>query len=110
MAILYVTEFAGLGDVLEGGNNKGDSSKIVAQAPAEPPLAEQTVAIGAGSTASSPFNKRTFLIRVHTDSICSVAISQSSPTATTTSRRMAANQTEYFGVQPGWQIAVISNT
>ena len=48
------------------------------------------------------------MIRVHCDAICSISIGNS-PVATTTNKRLAANQTEYFGVIPGQQIAVITN-
>lgn len=76
----------------------------------EPPLAEQTVAIGGGSVqCSNSFHALTRVIRVHTDAICSIAIS-GNPTATTSTRRMAANTTEYFGVEGGQKIAVITNT
>ena len=101
MATLYVCEYAALATPHSGGNIQ------VAQ---EPPLAEQTVAIGGASAAlPNAFNINTKFIRVATDSICSIAIGPS-PTATTSKKRMAANQTEYFGVQGGWNIAVISNT
>lgn len=94
MATLYVTEFA---------DDDINSAK-------EPPLQEQTVAIGGGSVqCSNAFTNTTRLIRVHTDAICSIAIGLN-PTATTAKRRMAANQTEYFSVEAGFKIAVISNT
>jgi orotate phosphoribosyltransferase len=48
-------------------------------------------------------------VRVHTDAICSIAYG-ANPTATINSFRMNANTTEYFGVNPGDKIAVISNT
>lgn len=74
-----------------------------------PPLAEQTVAIGGGSTQSAAFNAKTQIIRVHTDAICSIAIG-ANPTATANTARLAANATEYFKVAPGDKIAVITNT
>jgi hypothetical protein len=103
MAIVYITEYIDI---------QGER-----QVPTEPPLAQQTVAITAGSVASLPFNPKTTIIRVHTDAICSVLVGGASvagtvttPTATATSGRMAANQTEYRGVQGGQSIAVITNT
>ena len=76
----------------------------------EPPLAEQTVAIGGSSVQSSnAFHAMTRVIRVHTDAICSVAIGRN-PTATVNTRRLAENQTEFFGAEGGQKIAVISNT
>jgi hypothetical protein len=74
-----------------------------------PPLTTQTVAIGAGSVQSSAFNAKTEMVAVHTDAICSIEFG-SNPTATATSRRMAANTTEYFKVATGDKIAVITNT
>lgn len=78
-------------------------------AAAVPAVAEQTVAIGGASTQSSAFNAKTHLVRVHTDAICSIAFG-SDPTATTSTMRLAADTTEYFEVQPGDKIAVITNT
>ena len=96
MGTLYISEHTA--GVVAGG-----------QVVAEPAITEQTVSIGATSAASSPFNEGTRMIRVHADSICSVAIN-ASPTATTSNKRFAANQTEYFNVLPGNSIAVIENT
>lgn len=102
MAVLYVTEF----------ENQGiDANSRVMPIPSEPPVANQTVAIGATSTASAAFNAATAFVRIHADAICSIAFG-TSPTATTTTRRMAANTTEYFKVPLGkaYKIAVIANT
>lgn len=101
MATLYVTEYSDMGVSLAGR-----TPLQIAQAPG---LAQNNVVIGAGSLQSSAFNTSTRYIRVHTDAICSVAIS-SNPTATTASKRMAADQTEYWGVVAGHKIAVIANT
>ena len=95
MPVLYVTEFSAMAT---------DSWPI----PKEPPNAEQTVAITGSPVSSSVFSTGTRLLRVHTDSICSVEIG-ASPSAAITNRRLAANQTEYFGVEPGQAISVISN-
>lgn len=98
MAKLYVAEF-------ERPRNQWVN---IANAP---PVAEQTVAIGGASTAATnPFGSKTAMIRVATDAICSIAIGGSSVTATTSNMRMAADQVEYFSVQPNQYIAVISNT
>lgn len=103
MATLYVTEYATGGFAQVGG--------AVVQTPHEPPLARQTVSIGASSAASSAFNMQTTLIRLHTDVICSFGFGFS-PVATTSFERMAANQTEFHTVQKGqgYQVAVIANT
>lgn len=99
MAVLYISEYADLplhnGQLIAAGN--------------EPSLAEQTVAIGAGSVQSAAFNAKTKFVRLHTDAICSVKFG-SNPTATATTPRLAANSTEFFGVAPGHKVAVITNT
>lgn len=75
-----------------------------------PPIAEQTIAISGSSTAvTNAFNAKTAMIRVETDSICSIAFG-ASPTATTANMRMNANDVEYFSVMPNTKIAVITNT
>lgn len=108
MATLYVTEFTGLANV---ASNFG-AALMGAQAPLEPALVDQTVAIGGSSTPSNPFNANTTLVRVHSDAICSIAFGRGSATASATTRRLAANQTEYFGVPKGdgYVVAVITNT
>jgi hypothetical protein len=98
MATLYIAEFA---------NIARDQGQGV-QATPLPPLAEQTVAIGAGSAQSTAFNAATVFIRAHADSICSIAVG-ANPTATAGNARLAANQTEYFAVRAGDKIAVIQN-
>lgn len=98
MAVLYITEYAGVGP----GH---------IQAPIEPPLAEQTVAIGAEAD-SAVLNANTRLVRLHTDAVCSILFG-ATPTATTAKQRMAADTTEYKWVQgqPGtMKISVIANT
>lgn len=104
MATLYISEYSHVASVDSPRGPNG----IAAQAPQEPALASQTVAITGSTTQSSLFNKDTTLIRVHADAICSVEVS-TNPTATTASKRLAAGQTEYFGVKTGQRLAVISN-
>lgn len=97
MALLFVTEF-------ERPRNQWVD---IANAP---PLVDQTpVVIGAGSLQSAAFNAKTAMIRVETDSICSIAFG-TNPTATTSNMRMNANDCEYFSVSPNMKIAVIANT
>lgn len=102
MAVLYITEYAEM-QIGPAGRS--------GQMPMDPPLAEQTVAIGGSSTASAAFNAATRFVRLHTDAICSIEFG-TAPTATATTGRMAANQTEYRGVPLGqsFKVAVISNT
>lgn len=99
MAVVYITEYAA---------QAADAANRLAPMPKEPAVTTQTVAIGV-EAKSSAFNTLTRMIRVHTDAVCSVLVG-TSPTATTSSPRMAADTTEYFGVEPGQQISVISNT
>ena len=102
MSKLYVTEYAGLMPSPVGGQG---------QVPMEPPLAEQVVDYSGGAAASSAFNAATRLVRVHTDAICSVLFG-TNPTATTSTGRFAANQTEYRGVPPGqsFKVSGVTNT
>jgi len=104
MATLYITEFAKQGRDAAGYINQNAT-------PEEPPIVNQTLAIGAGSLASAAFNAGTGIIRLHTDAICSVEVG-ATPTASATTRRMAANTTEYICVKPGsgFKVAVITNT
>lgn len=99
MAKVYITEH------LYPGVSLGNLLPVVQM----PPVASQTVAIGGSSVQSAAFNDSTKMICVHTDAICSVEFG-ASPTATTNSRRLAANSTEYFQVTYGQKIAVITNT
>jgi hypothetical protein len=101
MAVLYVTEYSTMGRDPNG----------VASMAQEPPMAEQTVAIGGGSLQSVAFQPATRFVRLHTDSVCSIEFGPN-PTATTTTARMAANQTEYYAVPQGsaFKVAVISNS
>lgn len=102
MATLYVTEFAAQGR---------DARGYVAPVALEPPVANQTVAISGVSAASNAFAANTGLVRIHTDTTCSIAFG-TAPTATTSTRRLPANATEYFAVPVGqsYKVAVITNT
>ena len=112
MATLYIAEYRQLASVPSGTN----FAPQAAQGPLEPAIAEQIVAIAGGSTSSTPFGGYTALVRIHTDAICSIIFSTPAqiatntlPTATTANKRLAANQTEYFGVLPNQRVAVIVN-
>lgn len=107
MATLYITEFQALGQA--GLPSWGYGPNAPTQAAQQPPIAEQTVAISGSSSTSAAFNAATVLVRLHTDAICSIEFGNA-PAAGTTDARMAAGQTEYFGVTPGMKVAVISNT
>lgn len=99
MAFLYILEASSLGQV---ANGQIQSVNL-------PAITVQKIAISGVSTQSAPFNSATKAVRLHCDAICSFK-GGNDPTATTNDPRMAADQTEYFGVQPGDKIAVIANT
>jgi hypothetical protein len=100
MAILYVTELSSLGFDASGQN---------IMAPQMPPAIEQTVAIGGSSAASAAFGGTTRFVQLHCDAICSIAFG-TTPTATTTNQRMAANETRFYTVTPLLKVAVITNS
>lgn len=100
MATLYITEFANT-----GSSNTAATTAMSAQ----PPIVEQTVTIGAGSTQSAAFNAATKFVRLFTDTACGFSFG-TAPTAVIGSARMAANSTEYFGIPQGnaFKVAVIT--
>lgn len=102
MATLYITEYSLM---------PMDQNNKPVPIGYEPAVAYQTVAIGGGSLQSSAFNSRTRFVRIHCDAICSIKFG-TNPTAVTTESRLAANQTEFFGIQGDqtYKVAVISNT
>jgi hypothetical protein len=99
MAALNIREYSTMGQVI------GPSPLCF-----EAPLARQNVNITGGSVASNPFNVRTRYVRLQCDAICRVEFGMN-PTADGLSGRMAANQTEYFGIPEGgsYSVAVISS-
>jgi hypothetical protein len=99
MAVLYISEFA-------GPTKTNDTEVAVFQAP---PVAEQTVAIGAGSVQSNPFNAATNYVEIETDAICSITFG-ANPVATAASMRMATNDRIVRKVFPGQKVAVIVNS
>lgn len=99
MATLYISEYSQWAIEI---NNRS-----VWQVPKEPALATQTVAIGTVAS-SNAFNAATRVVRVHADAICSIKFG-ADPMATTADARMAAGQTEYFGVNPSDKVSVVSN-
>ena len=100
MAKVYVTEFVGA----------DEKTNVLVPAAKVAGLVDQTPITLTGSSAqSAAFGAGAGLVRVHTDAICSIAFG-ANPTATTSSMRLGAGQTEYFAVAPGMKVAVISNT
>src|SRR5258706_7087271 len=102
MALLYIAEFA---EVAIGPAGR------VEQFAQQPSLSEQTVVIGAGSLSSNAFNTNTRLVRLHTDVSCVIEFGTAPVAVVNTTRRLAANQTEYFGIPKGqnFKVAVIAN-
>lgn len=107
MTVLYITEYAEL--------QIGPAGRV-GQMPMEVPIAEQAIAITAGSTQSAAFNAKTRSVRIHTDAICGITFG-TNPTATVVSaglgsQRLAANQTQFHGVPLGqsFKVAVIATT
>lgn len=103
MTTLYIAEYSDVPSAYVA---------IDMQAVRDPPIAEQTVAIGASAAPSAAFNARTRIVRLHTDSVCSILIGPAGTVAAATNQRMAANQTEYKLVVPnaGHIVSVIVNT
>lgn len=101
MATLYIKEYAEL--LVYAG--------VDVQIPLEPPVAEQTVAIGGAHAESAAFNANTRFVQLHADAICSISLG-TAPAAATTNERMAANDTRFKGVPMGgnFKVSVISNT
>ena len=109
MAVLYITELYDLGKSHSSG---------AAQMAKLPAVAEQTIAIGAGSVQSAALNLNTRFVRLCADTACAVAIG-ANPTAVATAgtgillgtMRLAGNTVEYFeisGASGARKIAVIA--
>jgi hypothetical protein len=75
----------------------------------EPPLAFYTVASGAAGPA---FTGNTRVLRINADSVFSYRIGTglAAGAATTSSPRISANETRIVGVNPGDNIAAVTNT
>ena len=99
MAKLYITEYT-------RAANHGDIGGLVPMAQI-PALTTQVLDITGTSAKSAGFDQACRFVRVHTDVTCHIATGDD-PTATTNSMRLAADQTEYFGIRPGQKIAVIA--
>ena len=102
MAKLYVTEYQDMPRDSKGiavvCGNEIDGGGV-----------DQVVDFTAGVTQSAAFGAETRFVRVHTDAICSVKFG-TNPTATTSNKRMAAGQTEFYGVKGGQKVSAIINT
>ena len=104
MTKLYVSEYAYM----------PQQTGVLYQLGAEPAVATQVVDYGAGHAESNAFNAKTKFVRLHTDAICSFKFSTAGTAAATTDARMAANQTEFFGVDQAsgtaLKVSAITNT
>jgi len=106
MAILDVVEYQFLVQDL-------NYSRAIAGA--EPNIGIQQLAIGAGSVPSAAFQDSTRFVRLHADAPCRVLFGANPTAAAGTSFRLAAGQTEYFGVRgnssaSSLKVAVITST
>lgn len=99
MASLYISEY-----IRMPSDHRG-----LVPAAETPAVTTQKITISGTSAQSAAFGATTKFVRLHTDTICSVLFG-ADPTATANHMRMAADQTEYFGVVAGQKLAVISNT
>ena len=105
MATAYLREYADIAHTF---------SKV-AQAGAEPAIADQTITTSGTSAASSAFNANTRLIAISTpaaQAVCALfsATRGATPTALVTSLRLPANNVFFFGVNPGDKVALIDVT
>jgi len=98
MPKMYISEFDNLANFPRSG--------LVTPAAQTPAIVQQMVDYSTSSLQSAVFNEKTRFVRVHVDGVAHVIFGDN-PTATTNSMRMAADQTEYFGVTPGQRLAVI---
>lgn len=99
MAILCISEYTDLAR---------DQNTNLVLCGTEPSRAYQQVSIGAGSVQSTAFGNTTRFVRLHCDVAARVTFGDNPTAAAGTSMRMAAGQTEYFGVRPGQKVAVIN--
>lgn len=102
MSVLYISEYVDAPLV-----NPGQAIPVGI----EPAVAQQHFTVSGTSAQSALFNAKTKFVRIHTDGIVSLKFG-TNPTAVTTELRLAANQTEYFGVPEGglYMVAAITNT
>ena len=99
MSKAYVTEYSG---PLMGGNAQVVSSRSIRT---------QVVDFSGGAARTAlPFSDNTKIVRVNVDAICCKKTGDVNVAASTSDERMAADNTEYFGVQPGDYMSFISTT
>lgn len=98
MGLLFISEYP---------QNSIDTPTLVM----EPSTVSQVVTFTT-STQSAAFRTDTRMVRLHNDATSPVAFKfGTNPTAVSgTDARMAANQTEYFKVNPGFKVAAVTTT
>jgi hypothetical protein len=95
---VWISEFSALG---------ASGTNVPAQIATLPPLVDQTVLdVTSGVQSSAAFNSQTKYIRVCVEAQTAAKVGG---TATTASMPLPAGQCEYFGVQGGATLSVISN-
>ena len=94
MAVLYITEYRELSKV-EAGNR----GTYIAPVPQEPPVTTQAVSFTT-VTSSADFNAATNFVLIESDSNCHVIFGET-PSASTTSPLLTANNPQYRGVRGG---------
>lgn len=93
-------------DISEYHDLARDSKGNILPAGMEPAMVDQQLAIGA-EVKSAAFKGN--FVRIHVDAACRILFG-AAPTASSTSKRMAANTTEFFGVRPGDKVSVITSS
>jgi hypothetical protein len=86
MAFLYIGEYEKTGNA--------DFGPAI-QAPLEPPLRIQKVAIGATATSAAAFHEKTRLLELHTDVACHYRVSSNGAPATNADMRLPAGSIVY---------------
>ncbi|MBA0085657.1 MAG: hypothetical protein HRJ53_11730, partial [Acidobacteria bacterium Pan2503] len=95
----YVTEYATISNV----------PTAVGQMPLEPPIADYTVSIPG---VSPSFQAATRMVKLSTDTTCSILFGPPGTNATTTNSRMPAGAYDYHGVPEGrgFVVSVVGNS
>jgi hypothetical protein len=100
MADIYITEYVKL--ARDGGNYHIAAGK-------EPAIADQKISNPATTTQSSAFNALTTFVMVHASAAAHLTFG-ANPTATTGTHRIGANETRFYGVEPGHKLAAINGS
>jgi len=92
-------------DISEFVNLARDANGNIILAGMEPSIVDQQITIGS-ATQSAAFKGN--YVRIHVDAACRILFG-ANPTASSTSKRLAAGATEYFGVVPGHKVSIITS-